>query len=154
MIKDIHREKKRLLSFEMESGMVQIYIIDKCSPTDHSLPLGLLKGQTDNHMTKSIFGQRIQNPVGGDCCLQLLVPSCLFSCAGFITDPPLQKTPPECRMASRCHRFEGSSMVVQRLRLSSPNARAQFQFLVRELDPNAATKDLMHHDSDLAQPNK
>ena len=45
-------------------------------------------------------------------------------------------------------------MVVQRLRLSSPNARAQFQFLVRELDPNAATKDIMHHDSDLAQPNK
>ena len=37
-------------------------------------------------------------------------------------------------------------MVVQWLRLSFPNAWAQFQFLVRELDLNAATKDLMHHD--------
>lgn len=55
MIKDIHRENERLLSFEMESGMVQIYIIDKCSPTDHSLPLGLLKGRTDNHMTKHLW---------------------------------------------------------------------------------------------------
>ena len=54
MVKDIHREKERLLSFEMDSGMVQIYIIDKRSPTDHSLPLGLLEGQTDNHMTKHL----------------------------------------------------------------------------------------------------
>ena len=55
---------------------------------------------------------------------------------------------------------EGASLVVQWLRLYTPSAGAQVQWLVRELDPHAATKSLHAttkdpacHNQDLLQPN-